>query len=752
MMLTYEKLLNANFSALSQAVSKWRHLPEKFRSTSTKFVNTVEKGLQGSDWEGEAASAAIEKFKYVERQIDYAADEAEDVYKLLDDVCDIFTQSQSKLRTLTRDIEEDKYLAIRPDGEIYLSPPKDTPSEDLGMLNKSYRETIQAYKTSIQGHIDSAQEADELLAWVLSQDHNGRNKGFDANSYNSVADAKDGRRRVEKDLKELEKLTGEKSELALADADDQLDPATLKRINSIFSRHEGDPYFAEKFATRTGAAGTLDLWSKIADRRQFGDAQTKETARIQKSLSYTLATASHSNSEGMKRWKADMVSLGDNPVITTSKYSTSDDGPRGFQVMSSLMRYGEYDDKFLNSYGKELIDFEKKSKEAPADLWKRDVFLNFGSVRDQGFDPMTGYMEALGHNPEAAKDLLYAKDWADNGKADSELKYLMSGRDWPDGGTDAEDEKGVGYGELGHALEAATLGTPYDATGNELHRDARGANIMEQVAKTVSSDIDYVDKKGSLGNSLARIGAGYADDLNWATINEGGRGSSMHRDDLYRPNGDTGHANLDPTVARNFLYNVGQQEGSYEILSSAQQAFTFGALEAHSGDPHSAEKVLNNGAYIHGVLDEARISQVDKESNDATDKMNEELAKSAEWKKFGISQGLGVATAIAVLPVAGPTASAAAAFAVPTLVEGVSGAVETQWGMEVDEETKKREADLTNKNRMTAEEFSELGHMRASNPALLHLKNHPDQDFSEGVLNAYNRGASVADRTDGGRR
>ncbi|WP_244177818.1 DUF6571 family protein [Streptomyces atriruber] len=751
-MLTYEKLLNADFSALSQAVSKWRHLPQKFRTASTKFVNTVEKGLQGSDWEGEAASAAIEKFKYVERQIDYAADEAEDVHKLLDDACEVFTQSQSKLRTLTKDIEEDKYLAIRPDGEVYLSPPKDTPSEDLGMLNKSYRETIQAYKTSIQGHIDRAQEADELLAWVLSQDHNGRKKGFDANTYNSIADAKDGRKRVEEDLKELEKLTGEKSELALADADDSLDPATLKRINSIFSRHEGDPYFAEKFATRTGAAGTLDLWSKIADRRQFGDAQTKESAKIQKSLSYTLATASHSDSEGMKRWKADMVSLGDKPVITTSKYSSSDDGPRGFQVMSSLMRYGEYDDKFLNSYGKELLEFEQKSKEAPADLWKRDVFLNFGSGSDQGFDPMAGYMEALGHNPEAAKDLLYAKDWAAEGKTDSDLKYLMSGREWPDGNPSADNKAGFGYGELGHALEAATLGSPYDAAGHELHRDARTANIMEQMATTVASDIDYVENKTGIGNSLARIGAGYADDLNWATINEGGRGSSIHRDDLYRPNGDAGHADLDPTVARNFLYNVGQHEGSYEILSSAQQAFTFGALEAHADDANSAEKVLNNGAYIHGVLDEARISQVDKASNDATDKMNEELAKSAEWKKFGISQGLGLATGVAVLPLGGPTASAAAAFVVPTIVEGVSGAVETQWGMEIDEETKKREADLTNKNRMTADEFSELGHLRATNPALLHLKNNPDQDFTEGALNAYDRGASVADRTDGGRR
>ncbi|MEU1144690.1 DUF6571 family protein [Streptomyces sp. NPDC005863] len=751
MMLNYEKLLTADFSALSQAVTKWGKLPEKFKAVSTKYSNTVEKGLQGSDWEGEAASAAVEKLLLVERQIDYAADEAEDIHKLLDDAHEVFTRSQAKLRALTRDIKDDKYLAIRPDGEIYLSPPEDTSPEDVGMLNKSYRETIQAYRTSIQGHIDSAQEADEILKWVLSQDHNGRKRGFDANSYSNIADAKKGRNSVDKDLKELEKLTGERSALDLAGADESLDPATLKKINAIFSRHEGDPYFAEKFATRTGAAGTLELWTKIADRRQFGDTQTKESAKIQKSLSYTLATASHSNSEGMKRWKADMIAMGDNPINTSARYAESEDGPRGFQVMSSLMRYGEYDDKFLNSYGTELIKFEEDSKEKPADLWKRDVFLNFGSGKDQGFDPMAGYMESLGHNPEAAKDLFYAKNW-DGKKLDHDLKYLMSDRDWPDGNPAAPNKAGFGYAELGHALEAATLGSPYDSAGNELHRDDRTANIMEQVSHTVAARMDYVEERQGIGGSLARIGAGYMDDLNWATIDEGGRGTALDRDTLYRPGGDEGHAYLKGSTARNFLYNVGQHEGSYEILSSAQQAFTLGAADAHSGEAKDVEKILRNGGYIHGVLDEARISQVDKEFGDSTDKMNEKLAQSAEWKKFRISQGIGLATGVALLPLGGPAVSAAAAFAVPTVVEGVSGAVETKWGMEIDEDTKKEEADLSNKNRMTAQRFSELGQLRATNPALLHLKDHPGQDYTEDVLNAYDRGASVSDRTDGGRK
>ncbi len=54
----------------------------------------------------------------------------------------------------------------------------------------------------------------------------------------------------------------------------------------------------------------------------------------------------------MTHWKHDMVDLGDQPI---SRNSTM-----GFQVMSNLMRWGDYDDHFLNDYGNRLIETEKK--------------------------------------------------------------------------------------------------------------------------------------------------------------------------------------------------------------------------------------------------------------------------------------------------------------------------------------------------------------------------------------------------------
>ncbi|MFE7878173.1 DUF6571 family protein [Streptomyces sp. NPDC057417] len=634
-MLDYQTLLGADFTALSDAVEKWRKLPGEFRRVYTQYGSTVQKDLEGPNWRGAGAEAALDKVEIVGKQLTAAADEAGDIHKLLDDAHEIFTRSQTKLRTLKRDIESDDYVSINANGDVYLDPPKDTPTEHIGALNKSYQDTLRAYRESIRSAIDAAQEADETLSWALSQDVNGRGKGFNPKSYGSIVGAKKGQEKADRDLKELEQLTGDRSKLALAGADEPLDLTSLRRINQLLARHEGDPYFAEKFATRLGAAGTLELWTRIADRVQTGDAHTKASAAIQKSLSYTLATASHSDSKAMNKWKHEVIALGSEQVnYLDMKRGVAQDGPYGFQVMSSLMRYGNYDAAFLNSYGEKLIGYEKEHKDQkPNELWRPEgntsPFLNFGSGNDHGMDPVAGYMEALGHNPGAAKEFFFSADW-DNGKRDPHLQHLLD-RVWPNANPFAEDNRGYGYDEFGHALEAATLGVPYDASDGVVMRDNRTANIMEQIVVDVSKDMEFVADRPGIGDSLARMGAGYMDDLNWSAMDEGGRGPYEGRDRIYQYTGP-GHLGLSYETATNYLYNVAQHEGGYKILSSAQQAFTLGALYAYRDDAEAVRKVITNGGHVHGILDEARLSYVDKQFGDQTDKINDKLAESAEWK------------------------------------------------------------------------------------------------------------------------
>ncbi|WP_406304781.1 hypothetical protein OHA61_24135 [Streptomyces sp. NBC_00885] len=758
-MLDYKTLLHADFSELSQAVTQWGKLPEEFKKANTLYWNTVVKDIYGSDWKGEAATAAYEKLSMVDKQMMAAGDEAADVHKLLSDAHEIFTEAQRKLKTLTADIEKDKYLSIKPDGEVWFDPPEGT--ENQAQLNKAYQESIQAYRTSIGNQVTAAQEADDTLHWALSQDHNGRQRGFDSDTYNSIKDAQKGREQADKDLKELEKLTGDKSDLRLAGLSDNLDPKTLQRINALIAKHEGDPYFAEKFATNMGPKGTLELWTRIADRTQTGGDQSKASESIQKSLGYTLALASHSDSDAMDRWKKDMVGLGSKQVeLLDMNAGTNHKGPYGFQVMSSLMRNGEYDKDFLKDYGKGLIDFEKDhSKTELKQLYRPDgsvdPFLSFGAGSDHGLDPMAGYMEALGHNPDAAKEMFYSKDWEADSKVDPELKYLMSDRKWPDGNPFAEDKRGYGYDELGHALEAATLGVPYDQPDLGLRRDDTTANIMSQVVQTVANDQGYVGDKPGIGNSLAKMGAGYIDDLDWAVGNFGDKDSGQAlRDEAFNHKGP-GHINLRHQTASDFLASVGKHEGSYEILSAAQHEYTSSALVAHRQPDAALSTILETGAKAHGILDQARVSEINHAYGEATDAANRKMAEAAEWKKFGVSQGVGLGVGLATLPFGGPATAAAVAFAVPAVIEGVGGAMETEQGIRIDRELAEKEADFDRKEEMDKTKFVDLGRRRAADPLDAYIAVHPGLDgtdwykqTSHNIEAGYNAGDNETDQTD----
>ncbi|GHB11942.1 MULTISPECIES: DUF6571 family protein [Streptomyces] len=761
-MLDFQTLYNADLSQLSEAVASWGKAPEKFKDAGTKYRNTVEKDLQGADWDGEAASAAVDKLKVVEKQLDAAADEAEDIHKLLQNAYDIFTSARSKLRRLKEDVEKDKNLSIKPDGEVYLDPPEGT--ENTAVLHKAYQETIHTYNNSIKSTLQTAQDADDVLFWALSQDHNGHDQGFDSSGYTSIDAARTAKAQADQDLKELLQLAGTKSKLMLAGSGNPVDLATLQQINTLLSRHEGDPYFAEKFATQLGAKGTLEFWTRIADRTQYGDERTKTSAAIQQSLGYTLATASHSDSKDMTKWKNEIVALGGEQVHYRD-YSGAGvhDGPYGFQVMSSLMRYGQYDKDFLDDYGRHLIDFEKKHKdEKPADLWRAtgDEWpnLNFGSDTDYGFDPMVGYMEALGHNPEAAKDLFYSEDWAKGGnKVDPDLKYLMVDRSWPNGNPLAKDDLGYGYDELGHALQAATLGVPYDQLSDGVQRDAKTANVMEQVVRQVGADPNYLEHKPNIGESLAVMGAAYLDDLNWSLSNFGDDPEFQRLSDAAYHHDGPGHMGTDHQEAISFISTLGQDKDSYNILSTAQRDFTIGALKAHPDPDDQLSLILETGSKVNGALDESRASGIHADFSDKRDDYSDALSDAAEWKKYKSSQGINAAFSIITMPLEG--AGKAASFVIPSLTESISGALETQQSIEIDQEVRRQEDAY--KDKLQQQEVKEKGAFlgaaqnRAMTPLSVYVAAHPELRESSWYLNArrsmeqgYNNGVTECNLGD----
>ncbi|GAA2410304.1 PPE domain-containing protein [Streptomyces glaucosporus] len=731
MTLSYDAVKDADLSPLSEAVAKWKNLPGQFDTISTSFKSEVSKSLRNSDWEGEAAEAAFKKFDQVEKQMDNASEEAKDVHRLLDSALESFRSAQKRIRDVAAEVAEDRNLKLSPAGLVYLDPDDKKEPNRLAVLKQSYEDVIRGYNDRIKTALADATEADTALHWALSQDPNGRSPGFHPDMFNSIGDAQKGRREARKDADALVELAS----LGRDMTDEQ-----LVQFNRLLRKHEGDPYFAERFATKVGPEGVLRFWQSVADQRQHSDDEARKTlAKIQKSLSHTLAAATHSQSDAMREWKKEMVKLGDERIYFTHSGAaamTPSQGSYGFSIMSSLMRHGEFETEFLKDYGTELYYFEKEHEGDLKELWylgEHKARLSFGS--DSGNDPMAGYMEALGHNPEAAKVMFESVPWAiepsPEGNLSPFLDYLMRERDWiQDSTTGEKPNKGYGYEELGHALEAAALGVPYDRPDLGLNRDDATANVMSQVVTVVSDDVDYAADRPGIGSSLARMGAGYMDDLAWAVsdfgsaeYNENTRGAA------FRHKEGPGHFDVDADVAAKFLASVGRQEGSYEILAAAQQEYTASLMRVHPEPDSEAKIIVETGAKFNGIIDGARSLDIQNEYNEEKEEKERKLTEAAEWEKFALGQGIGIGVGILTLPFGGGAATLAT-FAVPAVIEGVASATETQYEISLNRQLEERMKEFEKENDIDPTEFYNRGKIRSVDPldAFVNAHGIPEDD------------------------
>ncbi|AXK35398.1 hypothetical protein DVA86_24865 [Streptomyces armeniacus] len=772
-MVSYQQLLDVDLEPLSEAVTKWGNLPGQFRQIGVNFYNQVEAPLINSDWEGETADAAREKIRKVSTQFDEATGEADDVHNLLQSAHKKFKGLQDKLKGYKKSVDADKNLDIDGTGRVSYKPTNldELSPQAQGMQAKNYSQVTMDYNRYITEVLDQATKADELLDWALRLDPNGRSKGFTDEGLNSMNAAKAGRELAVKDAQELTKLASIDYR--------ELTPEELKRTNTLLAKHSGDPFFAEKFATDMGAKNTLAFWQRVADERQTGDAKTKTTADLQKNLSLTLATASHSDSAAMEKWKHDAIKLGTQRFEDTNfdVGGRPAKGPYGFQIMSSLMRYGEYDKDFLTQYGKGygegknhvpgLIEFDKKASKNGSldDFWRGgdddryQAMLNLGPGGDNGLDPMAGYMEALGRNPEAAQDLFYQKGFENSHdvKPDPDLQYLLKDREWVNDSI-AGDKKAYGYGELGHALEAATLGHPYDQPELGLHKSPESANVMTQAVSMVADNSGLVDAKPGISDSMARMGAGYIDNLNWATANHGDAslGGEDTRNAAFGSLGDS-DIKVGNETAKNFLSAVGRDEGSYGILSAAQQEFTTSAIKAHPEPDRVLTTVFGTGAETHGILDEARSDAIMSDADDSKEEKARKLSESGEWQKYTKSTAVNTGASLIQAPF---EAARAAPFIAPVIDAG-TGALETESGIMIDREIERQQKAFDTKVDSDAhdmqKDFVEKSQRRSVIPLEAYLAAHPEandtdwySETNEEIRNGYNRGANDSRLTGSG--
>ncbi|MFB6898773.1 hypothetical protein [Streptomyces hydrogenans] len=699
-MLTFDDVYQAPLGRLKDAADRWAEMRRKLDVLAEDAHRTMVLKSRAEDWRGLNAEVTKPFIDKTAKEFADAAKAAGGVHAILDDGHRTFKKAQDELKRIVETEAPAQGLLVKADGSVEARHPV---AEDTGFREDPEFDTarrkeaadIAALRRRIDAVVENCIDADTACVNALRANMTADRHDFSAPKYTSL-DAEEAQRAVD-----------------LARKGRNLTHAELEQLNELLADNRKAGEFSRTFYDRLGPKGALEFFGELAaDTRD--EERLTDVRALQKNLGLNLANATQSNGDWAKDWSADLRKLGTERVPLPSRPDGT--GPYGYQLLGGLLRYGDYDRKFLVPIAEHITQLHAKEP----DLFRPDRMLmgprsqgtyNPSGTNGHGFDPVIPILEALGHSPEAAKEFFSARPTAyerdgsvggtlDLGK-DKEGKDVRSYLDYfadekyasfSDNvtGDDASKAKQYMPDALGHALEAATLGHAWDDPRAGLHRDATTAEIMMDVVDKYGGDAEFVKKHHSaLADSLGNMGAGYIDDLSWALT-----GNDPHS--VYAPDVEgkplkeaadiaARHPKFGEQGAIDFLSVLGQYPDAYATMSTADRLYTVSMLEAQVGaegriDESRAIETARRGAQLQGVLDESRAGQIKAEGEKVIEDYEKAQEERGAWVQFGATAA--IAAGVAFVPATAATVGAAAIL-VPLAVDTGSGALETLAGVVV---------------------------------------------------------------------
>ncbi|WP_324608616.1 MULTISPECIES: hypothetical protein [unclassified Streptomyces] len=347
---------------------------------------------------------------------------------------------------------------------------------------------------------------------------------------------------------------------------------------------------------------------------------------------------------------------------------------------------------------------------------------------------MTGFLEALGHNPDASTQFFAQPDGSgDTVRKDSEvnehLKYLTKERVWVSDATmEGNHDYVAARNSLGRALEAATTGYSADASAKDIatgdRRTAATAGVMEQVAYLYGGEDGpkMLHDQPELADSLGKMAGAYIDDIDYELSGIG----DHSKDASDFPARYAGRAHFGNQGAIDFLSVLGQDENSHKAVTAAQHVYTLSMLDAHpptsDANMNQARDIMSVGAEARGILDNSRVEQAATTYGENSEEANKALGRSGDWKKLLV--GAVVAGGVASIPLPGSTA--AAVVIAPVAADTITNAANTLLGHEIDKATDGAESDPLIPSQMTSREFYGRGVDDLGSTYDAYFKDHPN--------------------------
>ncbi|MDX3714326.1 hypothetical protein [Streptomyces europaeiscabiei] len=666
-----DALLHANFKLLDDAVTDWSTLVDRLDELKKDAEDGLHQAANKANWAGMNAQVSKEFIGKTAGEFADAHTQAKTIHSILSD-----TRGELKgyHRQLTEAIDRGRKKSLKVIGyKGGFTVTSDVPPEGRVKADSDNQADLTALRDEVQGILDKASQSDDSASTVLKAIADQSTLGFSDANYSD----RDSAAAAVKAAKELAKL-------AKKDPDD-LTVKDFDRLNDGLKKYANDGLFGETFATTLGPKKTLEFWTGVTDANrgnfELGHKRLEQFDDLQRNLGTTLAHASQSDTLAMTEWKRQMIDIGDKPIYGTSG------GPMGFQVMSNLMRTGDYDDQFLHDYGTKLMETERKftgNGEHGNGAWQHmggSPWLN-RIGEDSGSDPLTGYLKGLSNSPDAATDFFnqqyVSKDDPDNPfewdsddedeymakKELSNFQYLFEERDWPQEASSTGDELNTGKNNLALALEAATTGHPAGElpTADTPAHNGEQTKLFESLVSSISNDGGRLTDSGYMSDSIGQITSEYLPDINRAMTDD----SDGDTNKLFPVSGSS--ATLNHRDVNALLIAVGQNPEGYAAVEVANKSYMASLMDYHmnpdlaASDRYSKdtqfaiEQLAHGSGEVSGTLAIGRQEAVAGPA-DEDDKAYDHSV--TQWKN-GVSGVIGTGIGVGATFVASPIAGAAA--------------------------------------------------------------------------------------------
>ncbi|MFE0460872.1 hypothetical protein ACFW1A_16640 [Kitasatospora sp. NPDC058965] len=644
-MVTFYELHNTDLASLDAFAADFERLVRRW-DLGESLNSGVLATLRGTNWRGDAATSAAAAINGIRTQIDAAFDEAGALAVALRDAHTEFLAAQ---QDLSRALQEaaDHAMTVDGSGTVQWEAKGNPDDPDATAYAKSAKQNADLVKQAIDAAVARATEADNAMVAALSAD-----TGSSTSSFNSAP------------LGGISEIEAQQA-ADLMRLGDKATDAQVAQLDALLKAHHDDPRFATAFYTSLGPEGFLkDLGRLDQGPGLMQGPRSGMLTDLQGDLGLTLATATRSGNQPhlSDDWEAGLRKAG------ATQYSLSTGSPPGgrpygYQILSNVLRTGQYDPHFLTPVAEHITQLT----EADPGRWNEATALS-GLVHrdglgsgDGGYNPMSGVLEALGHSPDAA--LQYFHDPATLYNPDgtvlrtgAENHYLheltdpksgvlqdvlLSKNDAP-GGV-APDEAT----SLGHALEAATTGAAWDAPPDVALPPHSGAmnDLTSQVVSTFGhqNGPDLIHGDGApfapLNGSLGHMVAAHVADAQQAIAGGPSGPQQSH----------TPGAPLNSADTLRLVAALGRDPEAYASVLHAQQAYT--AAQIHDvllqNPGHGdllAEAVRNTaqpGGVMAGVLNGGRVDEVYHTHQISDAAYNAKIDERAEWatKAWDLSAG-----------------------------------------------------------------------------------------------------------------